>query len=94
MTTPKPSKEIVICAAIKTGGNIIIRGHRHADCIATARRMSTPQEFIFSREEGFITSTNRFVSREEGFIVQTKAGIKSVSKFGYIEGTLFSEDLY
>jgi hypothetical protein len=44
--------------------------------------------------QGFITSTNRFVDRFEGFRLQEAAGIESVAKDGYRGRQLFSEDLY
>lgn len=87
-------QEIVICAAIKTGNHITIRGHRHADCIRTASQMSyVSQENLRNRIEGFITSRNRFVDRVEGLKIQKEAGIKSKSPGGYVR-ELYSEDLY
>ena len=77
------TKEIIICSAIKTGGNVIIKGHRHCDCLMAADRMRTPREFLANRVEGFITSKNRFVDRAEGHLIHTGK-----------KGKLFSEDLY
>lgn len=85
-------KEIVICAAIKYDNGVIVRGHRHADCYHTGLRMRIGKDI--NGEQGFITSTNRFVSREEGRKLQDAAGIKSVDPEGYRGTTLFSEDLY
>ncbi len=73
----------IICSAIKTGGNVIIKGHRHCDCLATAERMRTPIEFIRNRTEGFITSENNFVGRQEAHLIHTGK-----------KGKLFSEDIY
>lgn len=74
-------KELVICAAILTSGNVIVRGQRHSDCIVTAvERMRLS---VSGRTEGFITSKNRFVDRKEAHQIH----------FG-TEGTLYSEDLY
>ncbi len=94
-------KEIVICSAIKLSNGKVIRGHRHADCFYTARRMLKEKEDInidiimaANGAQGFVTSKNRFVSREEGRKLQDAAGIKSVSPEGYMPDTLFSEDLY
>lgn len=90
----KKTKEIIICAAVKTNTGKIIRGHRHSDCYMAmrARRLSPPQELD---TEGFITSTNRFVGREEALEIQKEAGIKSVCSSGYCDSErLFSEDLY
>ena len=91
--TFKREKEICICAGVKGEGGVIIRGHRHGDCIRGLEARRIP---ILRKEEaqGFITSRNRYVTREEGRKLQDKAGIKSVFERGYMKGTLFSEDLY
>ena len=88
-------KEIVICAAIKTKKGIVIRGHRHADCIYTAQRegFDLKKDLAFA-DQGFVTSRNRYVTREEGRKLQDSAGIPSADPEGYKHGTLFSEDLY
>ena len=85
-------QETVICAAVKTATGKITRGHRHGDCYAAmqARHLSP-----LDAEEGFITSTNRFVGRNEAYSLQEAAGIQSVLPNGYEDrGRLFSEDLY
>lgn len=86
-------KEICICAAVKIDGHIF-RGNRHGDCMLSARNMLGDKTKILRDEQGFITSTGRYVSREEGRKLQDAAGIKSVNPHGYVAGTLFSEDLY
>jgi hypothetical protein len=45
------------------------------------------------KNQGFITSKNRFVTREEGLKLQIEAGIESKGG-GYRADRLFSEDLY
>lgn len=86
-------KEIVICAAVQATTGEIIRGHRHADCIHTMKRMRLKPrlEPIY---QGFITSKNRYVTREVGRQLQDAAGIPSASPDGYQGVTLYSEDLY
>lgn len=84
-------KEICICAAIKTG-NEIIRGHRHCDCFVTMQRMNI--ERGKGEIQGFITSKNRFVNRREAFNLQIEAGVLSADPNGYGENVLLSEDLY
>jgi hypothetical protein len=84
---------ICICAAVITEDGIIIRGHRHSDCIESILRRKkkvskTPEA------QGFITSDNRFVNRVEGRKLQDAAGIRSKSVDGYMGNTLYSEDLY
>jgi hypothetical protein len=84
-------KEIVICSAVKADDGMIYRGHRHNNCINLIREVKK-----MPKEQGFITSKNRFVDRKEGLRLQLEAGIKSVSGKGYSLslGELFSEDLY
>lgn len=83
--------EMCICAAVKTKTGIPIRGHRHSDCIRTIFDM---KELPETQQQGFITSTGRFVSREEGYWLQRIAEIPSMAKGGYRGERLFSEDLY
>lgn len=83
----------VICAAVKTTKGLVIRGHRHADCIHTIKRMGLKPSHS-PKAQGFITSQNKYVTRERGRIIQDNAGILSASPEGYMGKTLFSEDLY
>jgi len=86
-------KEICICAAVIAEDGSIYRGHRHSDCFHTLTRShKKPKSGMAS--QGFITSKNRYVGREEARRLQNEAGIKSVWTDGYVEGMLFSEDLY
>ena len=84
-------KEICICAAILCEDGQIIRGHRHADCL---HNMYHREVKLKEKEQGFITSHNRFVGRQEGRMLQDEAGIPSADPEGYRGGLLFSEDLY
>lgn len=85
--------EICICAAVIAKTGEIIRGHRHADCIHTMKRMGLEPKRS-GEAQGFITSENRYVNREKGRKLQDAAGIKSASPEGYYGSTLYSEDLY
>lgn len=90
-------KEICICAAIKfvkdTGEELIIRGHRHGDCFYN--KFNRPDKNLWKeKEQGFITSKNRFVGRVEGRKLMDAIGWKSVDPDGYKANQLFSEDLY
>lgn len=89
--------EVCICAALRLDDGRVIRGHRHDDCIHTARkREKAGQEIGPIRQEaqGFVTSHGRFVGREEGAELQNAAGIVSADTGLPIKGELFSEDLY
>ncbi len=83
-------KEIVICSAVKLSDQRIIHCHRHSDGILVANQVHK-QKVI---EQGFVTSTGRYVDRTEAFLIQESAGIPSKSKDGYRGRLLFSEDLY
>ena len=77
----------------------IIRGHRHKDCIRTAREMprySSDVHMPHGENQGFITSLNRFVDRKEGLKLQLEAGKESYAKkYGDdYRQQLYSEDLY
>ena len=87
---PLEVKEICIVAAVKSAnGQQIVRGQRHHNCLYDMHERK-----IEAGEQGFITSTGRFVSRLEGRRLQDAAGVDSVSPDGYQNGTLYSEDLY
>jgi len=93
--------EICICAAVRLADGLIFRGHRHSDCLRTAYKTieflepCTWNDRRQGLEQGFITSTNRFVGRKEGLLLQLSAGISSAAPDGYRNGgQLFSEDLY
>lgn len=94
--------ETVICSAIRLPDGHIFRGHRHDSCIRTAfefvcwNRGDNPGEHHWTadmcRNQGFITSRNRYVDREEGLRLQLAAGIKGFR--GDYRGQLYSEDCY
>ena len=86
-------KEIVICSGIKLEDGRVLRCHRHGDGMLNAHHNGW-KLFAGIEQQGFITSTGRYVSRKEGRILQDLAGIKSAAKEGYRGDTLFSEDLY
>ena len=94
----KQDKEIVICAAIRMSDDYIVRGHRHSDCILTASKIPRykDESHRFGKDQGFVTSSNRYVDRIEGAKIQKMAGIKSRMPEGqeYLHGELYSEDLY
>lgn len=94
--------ETIICAAVRFDGKVW-RGHRHPHAMAAmhdalswtmTRKQMT--EARVDRDQGFITSRNRYVDRKEAMLIQLAAGIPSADsedgKYGHEE--LFSEDLY
>ena len=95
MTDAQTSEpEICICAAIRLEDGLVIRGHRHDDCIQTALKWRAAGQDIGDAGlncQGFVTSHNRFVTRAEGMALQVAAGLMSPRAGVQI---LFSEDLY
>lgn len=87
--------EIIICSAIKMADGTIIKGHRHHDCIRTAREIPRLKEMQLF-EQGFINSRNEFVSREFARIIEeTRRVNENDFKKPFQHDTLlFSEDLY
>lgn len=99
---PDAEKEIVICAAVRFAGKVW-RGHRHPHAMQAMRAelsytMTRKQmdEAQVNKDQGFITSRNRFVGRKEALAIQRAAGIKSVERGEHYHPSdqLFSEDLY
>ncbi len=85
-------KNQIICPAIMTQTGIVFKGHRHSDCIRTARSIKSLTDFeITHRTEGFITSENVFVNRREAMKIAIEAGQVSKDHKGV---DLYSEDLY
>lgn len=93
---PNKNPENCICAAIRASDGSIVRCHRHNDGLRTLRDIPG-KEYEYGDKgcnQGFVTSSGRYVTREEGYLLQITAGIPSVAPTGYIEGDLYSEDLY
>ena len=90
--------ELIICAAIRVNG-YVWKGHRHGHALrAMLDEMQwehTQHEITgMVKEQGFVTSLNRFVDREEAMRIHLAGGFKSIDKDGYRGDELFSEDLY
>ena len=92
--------EFIICAAVNYDGTIVC-GRRHKDCYLTAESLlkkhvhvQKPQ-FTDRENQGFMTSTGRFVTRAEAFKI-AKANDQIIHKMfdNDSEGSLTSEDLY
>ncbi len=91
-------KEFILCAAVNYKG-IIVSGYRHGDCADVLKDLlsehigfvDTPER----KDQGFLTSHNRFVDRKEAFVI-AKANNQIWHKLhdGVEEGQLTSEDLY
>jgi hypothetical protein len=99
-------QEIIICAAnwykelptpvykpknITKG--IVFCGHSHVMCLHQMIAMTGKRQCeVGPEEQGFITSSNRFVGREEAAKIALSCG--QISKLNYSNKDLYSEDLY
>lgn len=88
------STEVCVAAAIRLRDGTVVQGRRHHDCFANAAEQGHQQAAIQQSEQGFVTSTGRFVDRRIGRCVQEMAGVPSAALGGYRYDILFSEDLY
>lgn len=60
--------EKVVCAAVRASNGKVVRGNRHHDAIRTLQDMSGYEsEQPSGDNQGFMTSTNRFVNRAEAY---------------------------
>lgn len=95
-------KEFILCAAIKYK-NTVICGRRHDDCYTILKKLLTPyihpDDIILPgrEDQGFITSTNRYVDRKEAFKIakennQIRYGLLASDNDS--DSILISENLY
>jgi hypothetical protein len=60
--------EVVICAAVRASNGRIVTGYRHSDAIRALQAISGYEnEQPRGEDQGFVTSTNRFVNRHEAY---------------------------
>ena len=87
-------KEVVIAAAVKADDETIfsIEGKRHHEIFQDIREAGKAL-LIRQDQQGFVTSTGRYVDRKEALEIQKAAGIESVDKDGYRD-QLYSEDIF
>lgn len=88
-------QEIIICAAIRMSDGYLVRGHRHHNCIRTASEIPKYEgEKWHGDDQGFITSTGRYVDRKEAFEIASKANQLKYDLSRATTKELYSEDLY
>lgn len=91
------TKEFCVCAAVRLDDGRIVRGHRHDDCIQTVLKWKDAGQDVGSihqEQQGFVTSTGRFVGREEAMILQQACGATTPTGHPLRGSILTSEDLY
>ena len=82
------SKEKIVCSAVKDKNGKIWLGKRHSDCLWLIFKFGLDD---LGSEEGFLTTSERFVNRNVAKKIATKAKqtIRDLD-----EHRLFSEDLW
>jgi hypothetical protein len=76
---------------------VVVEGHRHADIIRTIlnllgkRTVRSGEDSVGETEQGFVTSTNRFVNRVDAMKIAREAN-QLIEETTFLE--LYSEDLY
>ena len=91
----KCDSERILCAAIqirksKDDEPIVIGGYRHGECFEAASKLGY-MAYIDQDEQGFITSTGRFVNRKEAKMIAKQA--EQLIRNSEFE-SLISEDIY
>ncbi len=85
--------ERILCAAIKISiddESIIISGYRHSDCFNIIHKLC-PNKYINQDEQGFLTSSGRFVDRKVAKKIAKQAN-QLIRDSVFSE--LISEDIY
>jgi hypothetical protein len=87
MSLRAATPEIIICAAVRASNGKIVRGHRHNDANRALQAMPGYEgENPNGDDQGFVTSTNRFVNRKEAY----RLHFPDLTE----PGELHSDDLY
>lgn len=77
---------------INTG--IVVSGFRHHNCFAVLHALKFSEVLWKGESQGFLTNFHRFVDRYEAWNIAKAAGQIKEDSRRFIEGKLFSEDLY
>lgn len=88
-------KRVIVCAAIRFNGSIVVCGARHYDMVMHGVIAQLgPKGAMMPEEQGFIDNKGLFHSRASAFEVATAAG-QIIKKTGPADcKVLYSEDLY
>lgn len=61
-------QEKVVCAAVRASNGKVVQGRRHIDAIRVLQSLPGYEtENPAGEDQGFVTSTNRFVNRREAY---------------------------
>jgi len=67
---PKPAPETIRSAAVKLSDGKVVTGKTHGEIVA-----DIPDASLYGADDGFVTSTGRYVSRDEAMKLAKKSGI-------------------
>lgn len=81
-------KEIIICSAVLLDDGKMLYCRCHADCLVALKTFYKSKE----KQQGFVTSLNRFVDRKEARRIAIKAFQCKTKTLR--DNELLSEDLY
>lgn len=96
---PKDAKVIIVCAANRFEGGLIIAGARHFDNVmhGNVQRIFKTDNRAYQcsmSEQGFIDQWGRFYTREDAFKIVQKNGQPFNAERNVSTIALFSEGLY
>lgn len=67
--------DVIICAAVRASNGKVVSGYRHNDAIRELQAMHGYEfEQPDGQNQGFVTSTNRFVNRREAYRLHLASG--------------------
>lgn len=88
-------QERIICAAVRASDGYVFRGQWHATAMYAPFGLQGMPKYKDEKphgdDQGFITSTERYVTREEAWEIAKAAG--QLNSRPHQEGELYSEDL-
>lgn len=89
------AREYIVGAAVRYKGDVfkLPRPNRHGDIMRSMRAAGQPREAVNIVNQGFLTSTGRFVGREEAYGIAKSAGQLLDEKRPGVK-VLFTEDLW
>jgi len=68
MNSRSSPPEIIISAAVRASNGRVVRGQRHTDAIRALQAIDGYEgEQPLGEDQGFVTSTNRFINRGEAY---------------------------
>ncbi len=90
------NEKIIGAAVISSNGDMFAMAPpaRHGDVIRYMVTQGRKSQEVFDAEQGFVTSTCRFVNRQEAYQIAKENGQLIRPEIDHIPGTLFSENVW